>query len=171
MKNMRRIKRMARGSKRKKIPPMNLVSLMDVFTILVFFLLVNSANTEELSNPKTLKLPDSVAERKPAQTVVVMVTKENILVHGEVVASMADAQDESVTIIEPLSDVLKEEMARAIGLKQDEKGRSREVTIMGDRAVPFKILKKVMTSCTNAGYTKISLAVLQKATQSTAQDT
>jgi biopolymer transport protein ExbD len=166
MKNMRRIKRMARGGKRKKIPPLNLVSLMDVFTILVFFLLVNSANTEELSNPKTLKLPDSVAERKPAQTVVVMVTTEDILVRGEVVASVEDARDEDVVIIESLSDVLKEELARAIGLKKEDAGKAREVTIMGDRTVPFKILKKVMSSCTAAGYTKISLAVLQKATQS-----
>jgi biopolymer transport protein ExbD len=166
MKNLRRIKRMARGGKRKKIPPLNLVALMDVFTILVFFLLVNSANTEELSNPKTLKLPDSVAERKPAQTVVVMVTAEDILVRGNVVVSLADVSDVESDVIEPLNEVLQDELARAIGLKQDDTGKSREVTIMGDRAVPFRLLKKVMNSCTAAGYNKISLAVLQKASQS-----
>ena len=93
MKNERRIKRMSRGRKRK-IPPLNLVALMDVFTILVFFLLVNSANTEELDNPKTLVLPDSVSERKPDQTVVVMVSADQILMRGvaliSIEAAMAD---------------------------------------------------------------------------------
>jgi len=166
MKNLRRIKRMARGGKRKKIPAMNLVSLMDVFTILVFFLLVNSANTEELSNPKTLKLPDSVAERKPAQTVVVMVTPEDVLVHGDIVARLAEIEENKSDVFEPLSNVLKRELARAIGLKPDEEQKARAVTIMADRGIPFKTLKKVMTSCTAAGYNKISLAVLQKASQS-----
>lgn len=166
MKNLRRIKRMARGGKRKKIPALNLVSLMDVFTILVFFLLVNSANTEELSTPRNLKLPDSVAERKPAQTVVVLVTPEEILVRGNVVASLAEVADEKTDVVESLYQVLQEELARATGLKKDDEGKSTEVTIMGDRAVPFRILKKVMTSCTAAGYNKISLAVLQKAAQS-----
>ncbi|MBN1379184.1 MAG: biopolymer transporter ExbD [Gammaproteobacteria bacterium] len=156
---------MARGGKKKKTPPLNLVSLMDVFTILVFFLLVNSANTEELSSPKILKLPDSVAERKPAQTVVVLVTTEEVLIRGQVVGTIADADDKEV-IIESVTNVLKEELARAIGLKPEDEGKSREVTIMGDRTVPFKTLKKVMSSCTAAGYNKISLAVLQKATQS-----
>lgn len=166
MKNLRRIKRMARGAKRKKIPSMNLVSLMDVFTILVFFLLVNSANTEELSNPKILKLPDSVADRKPAQTVVVMLTPEEVMVRGDVIGGLADVSAAQNAIYEPLTNVLKEELARAIGLKPDENEKSRAVTIMADRSIPFKILKKIMTSCTAAGYNKISLAVLQKASQS-----
>ena len=38
----------------------------------------------------------------------------------------------------------------------------REVTIMGDRELPYSVLKKVMASCTEADYGKISLAVLQK---------
>jgi biopolymer transport protein ExbD len=127
---------------------------------------VNSANTEELSTPRNLKLPDSVAERKPAQTVVVLVTPEEILVRGNVVVSLAEVADEKTDVVESLYRVLQEELARATGLKQDDEGKGTEVTIMGDRAVPFRILKKVMTSCTAAGYNKISLAVLQKAAQS-----
>ncbi len=162
MKNRRRIKRMSRGGLRKRTTVLSLVSLMDVFTILVFFLLVNSANTEELSNPKMLTLPDSVAERKPDQTVVVMVTKKDILVRGKFVASVEEAMDAKVVVFESLKQVLQNELSRARGLKEDVKGTSREVTIMGDRAVPFKVLKKVMSSCSAAGYNKISLAVLQK---------
>lgn len=164
MKNMRRIKRMSRGAGRKKAPSMNLVSLMDVFTILVFFLLVNSADTQELDNPKNLKLPDSVAERKPEQTVVVMVTPEVIMVRGEPVTTVDEAEQQEGNI-ESLRAVLKAEWDRALGLRADRADRRSEITIMGDRQLPFKLLKKVMSTCTAAGYNKISLAVIQKASQ------
>ena len=55
MKNSRRMKRMSRN--RQTLTRMNLTSLMDVFTILVFFLLVNSASTEVLETPKQITLP------------------------------------------------------------------------------------------------------------------
>ena len=58
MKNSRRMKRMSRN--RQVVTRMNLTSLMDVFTILVFFLLVNSASTEVLETPKQITLPASV---------------------------------------------------------------------------------------------------------------
>lgn len=165
MKNMRRIKRMGRGAKRKKIPGMNLVSLMDVFTILVFFLLVNSANTEELDNPKNLKLPDSVAERKPDQTIVVMITPDNIMVRGEVVTTVEEAIEQEQGEIESLRAVLQAESKRMLNLSTESSERGKEITIMGDRQLPFRLLKKVMSTCTAAGFSEISLAVMQKASQ------
>lgn len=165
MKNMRRIKRMSRGAKRKKIPGMNLVSLMDVFTILVFFLLVNSANTEELDNPKNLKLPDSVAERKPDQTIVVMITPDNIMVRGEVVTTVEEAIEQEQGEIESLRAVLQAESKRMLNLSTESSERGKEITIMGDRQLPFRLLKKVMSTCTAAGFSEISLAVMQKASQ------
>ncbi len=166
MKNTRRIKRMSRGRGKKKIPTMNLVSLMDVFTILVFFLLVNSSNTEELPNPKTLKLPDSVAERKPEQTIIVMVTPDEILIKGEMIIATNDVIGQEGAIIEPIRAALEAEANRTRVNSDGAAARRKEVTIMGDKAVPFKLLKKVMASCTSAGYEKISLAVVQKASQS-----
>ena len=166
MKNMRRVKRMSRGLAKKKIPAMNLVSLMDVFTILVFFLLVNSSSTEELSNPKSLTLPDSVAEAKPEQTVVVMVTPEQVLLKGEAVISVAEVEAMQENIIPALQDALLAEVAKVQGLTEESRKKQNEITIMGDKQTQFKILKKVMASCTMAGYDKISLAVLQKASQS-----
>ena len=38
----------------------------------------------------------------------------------------------------------------------------REVTIMGDKEIPYSLLKKVMATCTQADYGMLSLAVLQK---------
>ena len=62
---------------------LNLVSLMDIFTILVFFLLVNSAQVEVLPNAKDLQLPESIAEQKARENVVIMVTADQILVQGQ----------------------------------------------------------------------------------------
>ena len=62
---------------------MNLTSLMDVFTILVFFLLVNSATTEVLETPKQITLPASVVEEKPRETVVIFVSPTEVTVQGE----------------------------------------------------------------------------------------
>jgi biopolymer transport protein ExbD len=165
MNNTRRLKRMSRGLGKKKIPGMNLVSLMDVFTILVFFLLVNSSTTEELSNPKTLALPESFAENKPEQTVVVMVTPEQVMIKGEAVVSIGEIDVLEDNVIPALKNALLMELMGIQELTTEGQIRRREVTIMGDKQTPFKILKKIMASCTSAGYEKISLAVIQKAAQ------
>ena len=86
MKTTRRMKRMSRN--RVQIAKMNLTSLMDVFTILVFFLLVNSGSAEVLETPKQLVLPESVVEMKPRETVVVFIGTENVVVQGEAVVSV-----------------------------------------------------------------------------------
>jgi len=161
--NSRRMNRMGRS---KKNPPgLNLVSLMDVFTILVFFLLVNSSSTEVLEPPKTLKLPDSIVEKKPRETVVVLVTSESILVMGEVVISTADALAVKQSVIPEVQARLKQQRENVIGISTKTVAESEEVTVLGDKTIPFKLLKKVMSSCTAAGYGKISLAVIQKASQ------
>jgi biopolymer transport protein ExbD len=52
-----------------------------------------------------------------------------------------------------------------IGISTKAISESREVTILSHKTVPFKVLRKIMSSCTYAGYEKISLAVIQKAKQ------
>jgi len=161
--NSRRMNRMARS--KKKPPGLNLVSLMDVFTILVFFLLVNSSSTEVLEPPKTLTLPDSIVEKKPRETVVVLVTSESILVMGEAVISTADALTVKKPVIEAIQARLILQRENVIGVSTKTVAEGNEVTVLADRTIPFKLLKKVMSSCTAAGYGKISLAVIQKASQ------
>ena len=160
----RRMKRMAR-SKSRKPPGLNLVSLMDVFTILVFFLLVNSASSEVMEPPKEITLPDSVVETKPRETVVIMVTEESILVQGEPVALTPDVVESKAPIVEAIKATLIQQRQRVIGVSTKTVAESKEVTILAHKTIPFKVLKKVMSSCTSAGYGKISLAVIQKASQ------
>ena len=157
----RRMKRMGRS--KKKTPGMNLTSLMDVFTILVFFLLTNSASNEALEAPKVITLPASVVETKPKETVVVLVTDEQILIQGVVVASTPEVIQSKSIVIEGIKNELLLQRSKSIGAEASD---VPEVNVLADKSIPFKLLKKIMSSCTSAGYAKISLAVIQKASQS-----
>ena len=164
MKQNRRLKRMNRASKQKK-PTLNLVSLMDVFTILVFFLLVNSSSSDVMEQPKNIKLPESVVDAKPRETVIVLVTEENVLVMGDVVMSTQDVIASREAVMQPIRERLLDQQKKVIGFKTRTVAESKEVTVLAHQTLPFKLLKKVMASCTSAGYGKISLAVVQKASQ------
>lgn len=160
MKNQRRMRRLARMGN-KSGSGLNLTSLMDIFTILLLYLLVNQSDTP-LEPPKDVKLPDSIVETKPRETLVVTVNGDQVIVKGEPVISMAEVL-ESKGIIDPIRERMVEIRESSIGLgSEEEEDKSTEVTIMADRKVPYSIMKRVMASCTAAGYTKISLAVNQK---------
>ena len=147
---------------------MNLTSLMDVFTILVFFLLVNSATTEILETPKRITLPDSVVEEKPRESVVIFVSLEEVTVQGEAVVRVSDILAADRQNIAPIAERLAELSGKIIGINTKIVAESQEVTILADRSVPFSVVKKVMSTCTSQGYGRISLAVLQKASQTSA---
>jgi biopolymer transport protein ExbD len=148
---------------RSRVTKMNLTSLMDVFTILVFFLLVNSASTEVLQTPKQIVLPASVVEEKPRETVVIFVSPEQVTVQGEFVVLVADILEANGQNIAAIGDRLTQVSESFIGFKNQTTAENREVTILVDRTVPFRVGKKVMSTCTSQGYGRISLAVLQKA--------
>jgi len=164
VKNTRRIKRMARA-KRNKLGALNLTSLMDVFTILVLYLLVNQSAVEVVEPPKDIKLPDSVVEAKPRQTVMVMVSEQQVMIQGEPVVAFDDILQNRAGAYEQIRERLERIKGQVIGVNTEAVAKSSEVTIMAHRTVPFKALKSLMSSCTSAGYTKISLAVIQKASQ------
>ena len=86
----KRQRRAEHKGRNKTMVDMNLVSLIDVFTILIFFLLSNSGGVETLPSPKAVKLPESFAEKAPRETVIVVVSGTEILVGGRRIASVAD---------------------------------------------------------------------------------
>jgi biopolymer transport protein ExbD len=165
MQFMGRAARMERHHKRHKAgAAINLVSMMDIFTILVFFLLVNSSEVEVLPNAKDIVLPDSTAEEKARESVVVLLTDTQVLVQGRPVAELAAVNAADSLIIPELKAALEDQVGRAImAAEGDDAIAEREVTIMGDREIPYSLLKKIMATCTAADYGRLSLAVLQKA--------
>ena len=161
VKNSRRIKRMSRN--RVKVTKMNLTSLMDVFTILVFFLLVNSATTEVLETPKQITLPASVVEEKPRETVVIFVSPDEVTVQGESVARVEDILAADGQNIAPIGrEAGGAELEEHHRAQDQDRGREPGGDDSRGRSVPFSVVKKVMSTCTSQGYGRISLAVLQK---------
>jgi biopolymer transport protein ExbD len=158
MKNSRRMTRLSRF--RTKVSSINLTSLMDVFTILVFFLVMNTGS--EVLDAGDLALPESVIETKPTETVVINVGTEDILVQGEPVARVADVIAAGGGDIVPVMTRLAELQDSVIGVRTQVVAESMAVTILADKSIPFSLIKQVMSTCTSQGYTRISLAVIQK---------
>lgn len=140
---------------------LNLIPMIDILSVMVSFLLVYSTNVEVVQNSKGIEIPQSISERQPRVTVVVTLTKDDMFVQGERIASVADIQATQGDLIEPLRAALKRPML--IGQEVSEQDLAqREITVMGDKSLPYEVLKKVMRTCTDADYGRISLAVLQK---------
>ena len=162
MKMSRRAKRMKKNHKKGKLQAsLNMVSLMDIFTILVFFLLVNSSTVQQLPNNKDIKLPTATVEKLPEETLVVLVSGKEILVQGRKVADVPEEMASDDELIQGLKREL-EHQARRSRLTAEGQDEERDVIILGDRKIPYKLLKKIMLTCSDTNYTKISLAVQRK---------
>ena len=154
----RRAKRMDKQHKRRSgAAGLNLVALMDIFTILVFFLLVNASGIQPQGTRVTL--PESTAEKVPAETILITVSNQDIVVQGRRIADVPTVLAGSGLIIDELRREL-EYHARRSSAGGDEE---RPVTILGDKEIPYKLLKRIMLTCTQTGYTQVSLAVTRKA--------
>ncbi|HEY4210894.1 MAG TPA: biopolymer transporter ExbD [Steroidobacteraceae bacterium] len=157
-----RARRMAQHHLRHRAEAeLNLIPLIDILSVMVSFLLVYSTEVEVIQNSKGIEIPQSIAQTAPHESVVVMVTKDDLFVQGEHIASVAEVRATSGSIIGPLRDALKRPLL--VGKEVAERDLAkREITIMADKALAYDVLKKVMATCTDADYGKISLAVIQK---------
>ena len=163
MRSSRRARRMAKHHDRtlKRNAMLNMVSLMDIFTILVFFLLVNATSDQVLPSPKNIVLPDAAAEKLPARNLVIAIDERMIRLQGKPVILVKDALSGDQNTIKPLFEALREASGTARDIT-DKNG----VTIMGDQEIPYGLLKRIMLTCAGAQYTNISFAVNQKAPDS-----
>lgn len=159
MKMSRRARRMERNHKKFKVPPLNLVALMDIFTILVFFLLVSSSNTHQLPTNKDLKLPTSKSTQVPEETLVIAITPKDILLGGISIAKVESVLHSQENTVPKLIEELIYH-ASSKSPKTEQQGR---ITIMSDENVPYEVIQKVLASCQQSNYTKIAFAAVQKA--------
>jgi biopolymer transport protein ExbD len=140
---------------------LNLIPLIDILSVMVAFLLVYSTEVEVIQNSKGIEIPQSIAQTAPKQSVVVMITKDDLFVQGEFITTVALIRADKNPQVEPLRVALKRPLL--VGKEMTERDLAqREITIMADKALPYDVLKRVMSTCTAADYGKISLAVLQK---------
>ncbi len=164
MKMSMRAKRMAKHRQRlNSVPRLNLVPLIDCFTLLIFFLLINySSNVEVLNSDKTIKLPASISDTAPGETIVITVSATEIIVAGQRVGSIDELVASASPRFEPLEAELKLLASQSPPLDEKGKLEGRPITIMGDRAIPYEQLKKIMATCVAADYRQIALAVSHK---------
>lgn len=160
MKKSNKAARMERHHKRFGGSGLNLVSLMDIFTILVFFLLVNSSSVQQLPSSKAVKLPASSAQQMPEETVILLVNNEQILVQGRVIMTADAAINSKESLIPALLEEMKIQSASSFKENAEEEGL--DVTIMGDKQIPYKLLRKILATLSEANYTNISMAVMKR---------
>ena len=139
-----------------------LVPFIDMMTILVVFLLAHTAEVDILPNTKNISIPQSLSERKPNAAIVVMVTTDSVYVDGKLVGSIAEIMANSGNVFEPLKAALVAQNELALGGAQRTEIAKREVTIMGDKSTPYSVLKKIMLTCSDAEYGKVSFAVVER---------
>jgi biopolymer transport protein ExbD len=139
-----------------------LIPFIDMMTILVVFLLAHTADVDILPNTKNIAIPQSLSDRKPSAAVVVMITRDSVLVDGKVVGSVADVAANQGQVFEPLKAALLAQNATMLNSEQQRDISKREVTIMGDKATPYSVLKKIMLTCSDAEYGKVSFAVVER---------
>jgi biopolymer transport protein ExbD len=154
-------KRAERKSRNQTMVDMNLVSLIDVFTILIFFLLSNSGGVETLPSPKAVQLPESVAEVSPRDTVVVVVSGTEIIVDGRKIAMVADVLGTEGDMIESLKAELDLQSNRQV-VRAENAATAKRLTIMGDKDIPYRLLRKIMFTSARANFSDVSFAVRQR---------
>jgi biopolymer transport protein ExbD len=139
---------------------------MDIFTILVFFLLFHSSGSDVQEPPRDIHLPESVIESKPRETVEITVSPELVIVQGKAVIGTPELLDAESETVAEITERLEQLQRNIIGISTKTVVESKEVTILADKTIPFRALKKIMSTCTGSGYGRISLAVIQRADQS-----
>ncbi|MGH8460953.1 MAG: ExbD/TolR family protein [Stenotrophobium sp.] len=163
MRSPRKVRRIERQhTQGSRDVPINIVSMIDVFAILVFYLMVSIAAVEMRPNQKTLQLPQSSSiNRPPPIATQLMITRKDILVDNRLIMSVDDADRANG---ESLS-ALESEFEKNVNLMRlpDNSGVTRgEINILADQNTPYSLLKKVMKSCADQRFARISLAVIQR---------
>ncbi|MEM0911649.1 MAG: biopolymer transporter ExbD [Pseudomonadota bacterium] len=162
MKQSARGKRMARNHRRNQSKSkLSLVSLMDIFTILVFFLMLNASDVQVLQSDDMVKLPVSTADAPAKETLLLLVTREQVMLQGKPITTTGALKNAQTDAIDELKSELDYHSARRTTLNDVEK-QQQSITIMGDSSVTFAVLKQIMQACASTGYTNLALAVENK---------
>jgi biopolymer transport protein ExbD len=142
-----------------------LTSLVDMFTIIVIFLLQNfSATGQVLYMAKDIKLPDAAHGVQLERAPVISVSPHSITFEGrEVVAVEALQKGEALNVPE-LEDALRDEKRRyeLVHASDPEHPFKGLVNVQADRSVPFRVMKRVMFACNQSGFGNINFAAVTK---------
>src|SRR5215831_17999084 len=127
-----RARRMAQHHLRHRADAeLNLIPLIDILSVVAAFLLVYSTEVEVIQNSKGVEIPQSIAEVAPKASVVVMITKTDLFVQGEHIATVPEIRAGQGAIVTQLRDALKRPQIDTNVTSRDL--AQREITIMADK--------------------------------------
>ena len=161
---MRLMNPFRRSMRQQADAELNLIPLIDIMSVMVAFLLVYSTEVEVVQNAKDVQIPLSTADAPPRETVLVMITKDQLFVQGDLITSVSEIRGSPEPLIEALRAVLSRPIVGKDGAALQAALAAREITVLADKTLPYEVLRKVMTTCTAASYSKLSLAVLERET-------
>jgi biopolymer transport protein ExbD len=87
------------------------------------------------------------------------------VVEGRRIVAVADVIDQEADLIAALKEELDIQANRQT-IRAETAAKNKAITIMGDRDIPYRLLRKVMVTCARANFTDISFAVQMKAGES-----
>ncbi len=153
-------KQMRARGKRTQFASLMLTSMVDMFTLLVIFLLSNfSASGDLILSAKDITLPKAVSTTALERATVIAVSPRSVTVEGEKVGDSADIMRDEDPRIAAMTDKLIDRKRKITQLMGADKFKGN-VIIQADGEVDFKLIKKVMYSATEAGYGAFQYAVI-----------
>jgi biopolymer transport protein ExbD len=157
-------KKFVRG-KKNGFASLMLTSLVDMFTIIVIFLLMNfSANGEVLYMSKDIKLPDAYHGAQLERAPVISVSADSVTFDGKLLLTTSELQSGDALNVPALEEALRDEKRR---YEQDHAQDADHpfrglVNVQADRRIPFKVIKRVMFACNQSGFGNINFAALSR---------
>ncbi|OGS37118.1 MAG: hypothetical protein A2293_12990 [Elusimicrobia bacterium RIFOXYB2_FULL_49_7] len=135
-----------------------MTSLIDILTLLLVFL-IQSYNAEGnlITVSSDLQLPLSASKEAPRTAAMVEITRDQVLADGRVLASVADMVSSDSLLNNNIYDYM---MAKKKLIS--DTAQIPEVIIQCDKEHPFVVVKKVMFSCSKAGFSNFSILAVQK---------
>lgn len=162
------IQRRLRRARRKRDVFIRLTSLIDVFTILLCFLIRNFSVTPEVTlMAKNLQLPLSTAAQVPEISTIVSATQQSVLMDGEFVDTIQNIDSKKEMLNTKLHEKLIQEKEKFLLIARRNPDNIKfqgKIIIQADRRIPYRIIKKILYTCGQAEFGRISLQVLNKET-------
>ncbi|MCI5072777.1 biopolymer transporter ExbD [bacterium] len=155
---------------KRKVPQetIMLTSMMDMFTIILVFLLFNFSSEEQkdISIPKDIKVPYSTSEISLNNAVNVTVSQNAIMVEDKVVAKLRygkkiQAQVDGQKILPLYRELvqIRSQQTNSGKVKKEDEG---VVLLKADQSISFEVLDKVLKSSGMAGYPKSRFVVFRR---------
>jgi len=153
------------GKKKSGYAGLNLTPMVDMFTIIVIYLLQNfSQDGDILFMTKEIQLPSITSKTTLDRAPVVSVSAESVLVDGVKVIDTAELTRDATMNVPALEEVMQEkkrniqQSAALLGGIKTFEGR---LNVQADKGVKFQVLKKVMFACNVAGFGALNFAGMQ----------